>query len=619
MNYLSIQHSSKSYGEKLLFDDISLNIAKGDKVALVAKNGSGKSTLLRLISGEESGEGEQSKIELRRGISIGFLKQDPIFPDDINVLDAVFHQNTPIVTAIRNYEKALIYSSDDQEELQSAISEMDTLNAWDFESKWKEILFRFKLNDLDKKVDLLSGGEKKRLSLCQLLIEEPDFLILDEPTNHLDIEMIEWLESFLSQPSITLFMVTHDRYFLDRICTGIVELHRGKVYKYSGNYADFLIKKSARQENDLINLDKQKKLFRKELEWVSRQPKARGTKAKSRITKFEEIKEASQAKVQDEVLSIHFKANRLGKKILEFHYASKAFGEKVMLKDFNYKFKKGDRIGVVGKNGMGKSTLLNIITQSIKLDSGKLIVGETVQFGYFHQDGVKLDNDKRVIDVMRDIAEYIPLEKGLKMSAASLLERFLFPRPQQQVYVSQLSGGEKRRLQLLCVLMRNPNFLILDEPTNDLDILTLNVLENYLLDFQGCIMIVSHDRYFLDKLVDHLFILEGEGKIKDFNGNYSRYRAEKERSKNLTEVKENIIEASKSSLANKQRQENQKVLKRIEKQIAKLEAKKDSIMDRFKENPPTDQLIALTKELNELKLEIEQKENQWMNLAELIE
>ena len=629
MNYLTLENVNKSYGEKLLFKDVDLQIAKGQKVALVAKNGSGKTTLMRVIAGREAGEGENAKVWINKHIKIGWLDQDPEFGENQTVLGAVFDSDNPMILAVKAYEEAMIRPENVQA-MQDALAKMDDLKAWDFEAKVKEVLFKLNITQLDQRVDTLSGGQQKRLALAKLLIDEPEFIILDEPTNHLDMDMIEWLEEYLQQPNLTIFMVTHDRYFLENVCNIILELDSGTLYRYTGNYSEFLEKKALRHENEAIGLDKSKKLFRKELEWIRRQPKARGTKAKSRVDNFDSIKEAAHRDLNNDEISLdNLKGSRLGSKILEAEYISKSYGDVKMVDNFFYKFRKGEKVGIVGRNGVGKTTFLKLLTKEIRPDSGKITVGGTVKFGYYTQDGITLDEDKRVIDVVRDIAEYIPVEKGHKMTAPTLLERFMFPRPQQQVYVSQLSGGEKRRLYLLTILMENPNFLILDEPTNDLDIVTLNVLEDWLMNFSGCILIVSHDRYFMDKLVDHLFIFEGNGKIKDFNGNhldYRRYIKGKELENRQTERAEQqkekaaiAAEEAKSS-GPKMTFEQRKELNRVEKEISKLEEQKVKIQDKFSDTTMSvEEITKLSKELSDLKEKIEEKELRWMELAELAE
>ncbi|GAB1396027.1 ABC-F family ATP-binding cassette domain-containing protein [Saprospiraceae bacterium] len=494
---------------------------------------------------------------------------------------------------------------------------MDDLKAWDYESRVKEILHRFNIRDFDKPVALLSGGQKKRVALARLIIEEPEFIILDEPTNHLDLDMIEWLEDYLKQPGITLFMVTHDRYFLDRVCNAIVELDAGHIHRYSGNYEAFLEKKAEREENEAVVLGKTKQLFKKELEWMRRQPKARTTKAKSRIDEFEVINEKAHVRKDDSRVQIDLQSNRLGSKILELHYISKTYGKQKLIEDFFYKFNKKDRVGIVGPNGVGKSTFLRLITSQERIDAGKVITGETTVFGYYTQDGLNLKSDKRVIDVIQDIAEYVPLEKGKKMSAAQLLERFLFSRAQQQVYVSQLSGGERRRLYLLTILMQNPNFLILDEPTNDLDILTLNVLEEYLEEFPGCLIVVTHDRYFLDKIVDHLFVFEGNGKIKDYNGKYSDYRWEDKQRKKEEKAEKSPEQKPAIKPTGMLSNEERKEMMRLERDIEKLEAEKLAITEKFNDTSmPLEEITQLANKLEELKTLQETKEMRWMELCE---
>ncbi len=626
MNYLTLEDVSKTYGEKILFDRISLQISKGQKIALVAKNGTGKSTLLRVISGVEAAEGETSKVTVSKHIRVGMLTQEATFYEEDSILDAVLEGDNPMIKAIKKYEETTLLSKDDKA-IEDAVAAMDDLKAWDFEARIKEVLFKLNIQDLDQKVKRLSGGQKKRLALAKVIIEEPEFLILDEPTNHLDLQMIEWLEEYLQRPNLTLLMVTHDRYFLERVCNHIVELDRGRLFRYQGNYSDFLEKKANRHESENAELDKDRKLFKKELAWVNRMPKARGTKAKSRVDAFYDLKEkVSTKKVNDEI-QIDIKGQRLGKKILETHNVGKSFGDLKIVEGFDYKFKKKERVGIVGPNGVGKTTFLKILTKEIRPDTGKVVVGENTVFGYYTQSGIQLKEDKRVIDVIQDIAEYIPLEKGQKLTAPQLLERFLFSRKQQQVYVSQLSGGERRRLHLLAVLMENPNFLILDEPTNDLDIVTLNILEEFLLDFPGCVIIVTHDRYFMDKLVDHLFVFEGNGVIRDFNGDYTEFRVlQKERERDQRrqekqlkkEEKNKLAVATNASAERKLTYEERKELGRLEKEIAKLELKRNQLADQFNNTGITPEDIQkLSKELNDINAAIEQKEERWLELAEL--
>ena len=622
MQYLLLENINKSFGEKVLFDDINLSITKGDKIALIAKNGSGKTTLLKVIAGTEGIEGENAKIQTAKGIEIAYLEQEPYFHSDASVLDAVLESDHPSIQAIRVYEEAL--QTGDNAALEEAIVKIEDLKAWDVEHRMREILSKLNITDLKQKVGQLSGGQKKRIALAKIILRNPDFLILDEPTNHLDIDMIEWLENYLESSQLTIFMVTHDRYFLERVCNTIIELDRGNVYTYKGNYSNYLEKKDARMANESVVLDKTQKLFKKELQWIRRQPKARSTKAKSRVDDFQDIKQRAHQKLDDDEMTIHIKSARMGSKILEAHGLTKSFGDKHIIKSFNYKFKKGERVGIVGPNGAGKSTVLKLLTGELKPDGGKVVVGDTIVFGYYTQSGMNLKNDKRVIEVVRDIAEYIPLEKGQKLTAESLLEKFLFPRAQQRVYVSQLSGGERRRLYLLTILMSNPNFLILDEPTNDLDVLTLNVLENFLMDFPGCLIIVSHDRYFTDKLVQHLFILDGEGGVKDYNGNYSKYRADRlieireqqrvdREKRKVEEVKVNQVEQAAKQLSHEER----KAIKRLEKVIEKLEERKKTITLKFTDAEITpDQIAEMSKEIAEVKSQIVEKEEEWFMLSE---
>lgn len=615
MQYLKLENVTKSYGEKILFKDINLSISKGEKIALVAKNGSGKTTLLKVIAGAEGVEGETAEIQFAKGLRTAFLHQEPDVPEDATALEAVLASDVPAIRAIREYEAALI--SQDQEAIQKHLSVIEDLKAWDIESRVKEILFRLKIDDLNMPVSAMSGGQKKRVALAKILIEEPDFLVLDEPTNHLDLEIIEWLEDFLTNANLTLFMVTHDRYFLENVCSHIIELDRGTLYKYTGGYSDFLEKKASREQNEAANLEKTKKLYKKELDWVRRQPKARGTKAKSRVDSFYDIKEKAHKRVDEDELSISIKSSRLGSKILEAHVLQKSYGDKKIVDGFDYKFKRGEKIGIVGKNGAGKTTLLKLLTKEIRPDGGKIVVGETINFGYYTQEGIQLKDDRRVIEVIRDIAEYIPLEKGKKLTAESLLERFMFPRAQQQVYVSQLSGGERRRLYLLTILMGNPNFLILDEPTNDLDILTLNVLEEYLMEFPGCLIVVSHDRYFMDKIVDHLFVLEGDGVIKDFNGTYTEYRFEqKKMDKNAKPASTAAVETP-AEEKKEVSYEDQKKYNRLLRDIEKLEKKKATISEQFNDmNLTPERIKELSIELADVKNTIEEKEEEWMMLSE---
>ena len=621
MNFLTLENVTKSYGEKVLFRNISLHIDKGQKIGLIAKNGTGKTTLMRVIAGREGSEGENAKIILRKGIRIGWLDQEPQFHPGLDVLGAVLDPAHPLVRVVQRYEHALAHP-ENTTELHEAMADMDEHNAWSFESKVKETLYRFRMDNLEQKVGTLSGGQQKRLALVKILLEEPDFLILDEPTNHLDVEMIEWLEEYLQQPGITLFMVTHDRYFLENVCDSIIELEGGQLRRYSGSYSDYLEKKALREEVEATTYERQNKLLKRELEWVRRSPQARTTKAKARVDAYFDRKEANDAlKKKKDEMSLQIKENWLGGKVVELHNIGKSFGDKKIIEHFSYKFRRRERVGIVGQNGTGKSTFLQIITQALPPDTGKVVVGDTIIFGHYRQEGIQLAEDKRVIDVVRDIAEFIPLEKGKELSAAQLLERFLFTRPQQQVYVSQLSGGERRRLYLLTVLMKNPNFLILDEPTNDLDVLTLQVLEDFLEDYPGCLVVVTHDRYFMDRLVDHLFVFEGDGKVKDFNGTYAEYRALKraeERSavaasSGSKQSPTSTLHPPPSTLTNTERNE----MKKLEKEISALEHRKKEIIDRFNaDGLGADEASRLSNELGALQKTLDGKETRWLELAE---
>ncbi len=623
MDFLTLENVSKSYGEKILFENLNLQISKGQKIALVAKNGSGKTTLLRVIAGTEAPEGENSSILLRKGIRVGYLPQEPEFYETHTILEAVFDSDNEMIQAIKAYEEAMLWP-DKGDLLQKAMATMDDLKAWDFEAKIREILQKLNITRFDQRVKTLSGGQRKRLALAKLIIDEPEFLILDEPTNHLDLDMIEWLEGYLQQPGITLFMVTHDRYFLERVCNQIIELDNKQLYRYQGNYSEYLEKRALRLENEALEYEKDKKLFGKELEWIRRMPQARTTKAKSRVDAFQDIKEKVANKRVDQEIQIEIKGQRLGKKILELHNISKSYGDLKILEGFSYKFQKQERVGIVGPNGVGKSTFLKLLTQEERVDSGKVVAGENTVFGIYSQEGLQLREDQRVIEVVRDIAEYIPLAKGQKLTAPQALERFLFPRAQQQVYVSQLSGGERRRLFLLTVLMRNPNFLILDEPTNDLDIVTLNILEEFLLEYPGCILIVSHDRYFIDKIATHLFIFEGNGKIRDFNGDYTEYREwqkeqEKEKRKQEKAEQAKVAAATKATSDDKPglTYEQRKELAKLEKEISRLEEEKAKLSEQFNDADITpERITSLSKELAALNEKIEDREMKWMSLAD---
>lgn len=619
MNYLTVENISKSYGERTLFKDISFSVHKDDKIAFVAKNGTGKTSILKIISGDDTADSGQ--VIYRNNLNVSFLPQEPQLNPELTVEQTIFDSGNAILTIIKNYEETL-QNPNDTDAYQKAFEQMEIHNAWDFETLYKQILFKLKLDDLNERVSNLSGGQKKRLALANALLNKPDLLILDEPTNHLDLEMIEWLEAFFSQENMTLFMVTHDRYFLERVCNEIIELDHGELFTYKGNYSYYLEKKEARIERETVETGKAKQLYKKELDWMRRQPKARTTKSKSRIDDFHDIKQKAHQRRKDHVIQLEINMERLGSKILELHKVSKSFGDKIIAKQFEYVFKKGERIGIIGKNGTGKSTFLNLITGGLKPDSGKIIKGETVKFGYYTQSGITVKPNQKVIEVLREFGDYIPLKKGRQISAQQLLERFLFDRKKQYDYVEKLSGGELKRLYLCTVLIKNPNFLILDEPTNDLDIVTLNVLEGFLMDYPGCLIVVSHDRYFMDKIVDHLFVFKGDGIIEDFPGNYSDYRVY-ENSKPPEPKKEQPTKSKKhwkkDSNINLSYNE-QKELKNIESKLKTLEFDKKEMELKFNNADLTpEEINQLSNELQLIIDEIEQKEARWLELSAKME
>ncbi len=622
MNYLSVENISKSYGERILFQNISFGINAGQKIGFVAKNGTGKTSLLNILSGDDTPD--EGEVVYRKNLKVSFLSQEPGLSGSLTVEETIFASDNPILKIISDYEKA-IESPNDSEAYQAAFDKMDAHNAWDFETRYKQILFKLKLEDLSQKVSNLSGGQKKRLALANALLTQPDLLVMDEPTNHLDLEMIEWLENLFAKENITLFMVTHDRYFLERVCNEIVELDEGNLYSYKGNYSYYLEKRDARIENQASETAKAKQLYKKELEWMRRQPKARTTKSKSRIDDFHEIKSRAHQRRNDHEVQLELNMERLGTKVVELHNISISFDEKQLLNKFDYNFLRGERVGIIGKNGTGKSTLLNIITGNIKPDSGKVVIGDTVKFGYYTQKGIHIKEGQKVIDVVREFGDYIPLKKGRQISAQQLLERFLFDRKKQYDFVEKLSGGERKRLYLCTVLIKNPNFLILDEPTNDLDIVTLNVLENFLLDFPGCLVVVSHDRYFMDKIVDHLFVFQGAGNIEDFPGNYSDYRAYEDsnlvekRSESSSETKTRNnwkTDSDKAKLSYNEQKEYQK----LEKEIVKLESEKEALQNKFAtEDWNGEEIDKQSRKLQELIDTIESKTERWFELSAKLE
>ena len=624
MNYLLVENLSKSFGIKEIIQNLTFGIEKGQKVALVARNGTGKTTLLNIIAGKDSAD--DGKVVTRNGIRIGFLEQEAHFENHHTVWESIFQKSSGLSETILEYETALSEFDKDksdanEQRLSKAMQQMDLVRGWDVEARIKQILGKLKIHDTEQKVTELSGGQLKRVALAAVLIDEPDMLIMDEPTNHLDVEMIEWLEDYLSSSNMTLLMVTHDRYFLDNVCTDVYELDNQKIYQYHGDYTYFLEKKAEREAAAWSEVDKAKNLYFRELEWVRKMPRARGTKSKSRLDAFDDIKAKAFSLRKNKEMEINMRMKHMGNKILELINVSKSFSDKKLIEKFTYSFRKGERIGIVGNNGTGKSTLLKMITGKLGVDAGKIVVGETIEFGNYNQEGIALKEDKRVIEVIKDIAEVIDVDKSSRITASQMLQRFDFSPDMQYNYVSKLSGGEKRRLYLLTVLLRNPNFLILDEPTNDLDIITLNKLEEYLENFPGCVIIVSHDRYFMDKIVDQIFVFEGEGKVSVFGGNYTEYRLKKE----LDELEEKN--------AHKQQQEETKVVKeekqkiklsykeklefeQLEKDLPLLEEEKKVLSEKLTSNIGHEELLKITERLGEVVSQIDSKTDRWLTLSE---
>lgn len=622
MNYLSVDNLGKNYGERILFEGLNFGLNQGDKMALIANNGTGKSSMIKIIAGKD--QQDEGTVTIRKNLKIGYLSQDPDFDFNLTVAELIKTNKSEVSLLIKQYEEALVAQSEDdnsqnQNNLESLTDLMNEKNAWDYERRIKQILSKFNIIDLDQKVEGLSGGQKKRLSLALLLIDEPDLLLLDEPTNHLDIDMIEWLEKFLQQQKITLLMVTHDRYFLDRVCNQILELEDGDLFHHKGNYNYFLEKREERVAAMNTEVSKANKLMKKELDWMRRQPKARTTKSKARISNFDNIKQKAQSRGIKQEIVLDVKMNRIGGKILELKKVHKSYGDLKILDGFDYTFNKGDRIGIIGKNGVGKTTFLNLLTQLESTDSGKINVGETIIYGYFSQEGIQIKDDKRVIDVLKDIAEVIEMADGKKLTASQLLTYFMFPPKTQHTFVSKLSGGEKRRLYLLTVLIKNPNFLILDEPTNDLDLLTLNKLEEFLSQFQGCLIIVSHDRYFMDKLCNHLFIFEGEGKIKDVYTSYSEYRKNRNEEDNPKKKVESKLEEKAPKKINKVSFKDKFEYEQLEKDIATLESRKKELETEItKENLSFETINQLSDELGTLMSTLDENSMRWLELDELI-
>ncbi|MEI6311097.1 MAG: ABC-F family ATP-binding cassette domain-containing protein [Bacteroidota bacterium] len=625
MNYLTVENLSKNFGEKVLYENLTFHINEGEKIALIAKNGTGKTSLLKVIAGIENAE-LGGKVSIHKDIHFAYLEQQPSFDTNETVLECMLQGSDPRLNAVFEYEEIVNKAEVDIDLLQHAIEKMDKLQAWDIEAHAKKVLSILKLENLEQRVNTLSGGQQKRLALSKILISEPQFLILDEPTNHLDIEMIEWLEEYLQGRNITLLMVTHDRYFMENICNEIWELEGGIINKYRGSYATYLEKRAERKSIEAASIDKAKNLYSKELDWMRRSPSARGTKAKARIDSFYKIEEVAKTRLDEKEMALEINMPRLGGKIAEFHHVNKSYNEVNLMKDFSYKFKPGEKVGIVGNNGVGKSTLLNMLTGRDQPDTGKIVIGETVKIGYYDQQNLQLAQDKKAIDIVREIADYIPLNGGRMLSASQLLERFLFEPSSQYTFVSKLSGGEQRRLYLLKVLMGNPNFIILDEPTNDLDIVTLQVLEDFLIDYRGCVVIVSHDRFFMDKMVDHIFAFEGDGIVKDFPGSYSQYRdfkikETKDRYQNSSQpiVSEKKIEdapiidqnTKKKKLSFNEKREYDS----IEKDIFELETRKEELSLLMSKNPSFDELNKYSAELIQIQKDIEFKTERWFYLG----
>ncbi|PWT77396.1 MAG: ABC transporter [Bacteroidetes bacterium] len=624
MHYVSVEGLSKSYGIKPLFENISFNVEEGDKIALIARNGSGKSTLLKILSGQETAE--NGKVWINKDVTVALFDQEPVFDESKTILENIFHIEHPIFNAIKNYE--MLCELGNASLLSEAIIKMDELGAWDFDSKVKEILGKLNIHHLQQRVDTLSGGQRKRVALAKTLIDigfehKHVLLLMDEPTNHLDLEMVEWLEHYLNQERLTLLLVTHDRYFLDEVCNEIWELDRQELLVYKGDYESFLEKKAARMDNEIAGIEKAKNTYRRELEWMRKQPKARTTKSRSREDNFYLIEKKAKQRIEDQRLELNMKMSRLGGKIAELKKVYKSYEEKVILRGFDYTFKKGERVGLVGKNGVGKSTFVNILQGIEKPDSGKINIGETVVFGYYSQQGLEIKEDMRVIEFVKNIAENFPLATGGSLSASQFLQLFLFTPEQQYTYISKLSGGEKRRLHLLSILFRNPNFLILDEPTNDLDLATLAVLENFLSEYQGCLLIVSHDRYFMNRLVDHLLVMEGNGEIRDFPGNYSQYREEQATQLQLAKpeaIEKKSVSSSTENFRSK-RQLSYKEKKEFEQlgaEIATLESEKRSITELLHAgNASYDELQKLSTRIVEISSMLDEKEMRWLELSEI--
>jgi ABC transport system ATP-binding/permease protein len=629
MNYLSAEGISKSFGEKKLIENISVGIGKGEKVALVGINGSGKTTLMNILAGKIPPDA--GSVSVRKGIKVEIMEQNPVFNEEGSIRENIFSVANPALDAIQLYEKCLEDPDTSADKLQEALTLMDEHNAWEYEQNIKQILSQLGLHDLDHNISQLSGGQRKRVAMARVLISEPDLIIMDEPTNHLDLETIEWLENQLSSHDQSLLLVTHDRYFLDRVANTILELENGNIYRYKGNYNYYLEKKAERVHQTEAEIEKARNLMRKELEWMRRQPKARGTKSQSRIDAFYDLQEKASQKTTTTSLELNVKSARQGGKIIEAEHISKTYGDRTLIKDFSYTFQKKDRVGIIGKNGAGKTTFLNMITGQLTPDTGKVDIGQTTVFGYYSQEVDDMDVSKRVIEIVKDIAEVVVVGKNQTITASQFLQHFQFPPAVQYTPVSKLSGGEKRRLQLLKVLIKNPNFLILDEPTNDLDIVTLNILEDFLLNFDGCLVLVSHDRYFMDRLVDHIFVFEGEGVIKDFPGNYSEYRIWRSEQDEIEAAEQAARDAAPKPQAQavstpadtepkrKLTFAEKKEYEQLEKEIAELEVAQEHLVAKLNEgNGDHTQLAQWSAEIESIVQLLEQKTDRWLTLAEYV-
>lgn len=632
VNYLRAENLNKRYGDRILFSNLTITIQKGDKIALIAKNGTGKTNLLNILAGLDTSDGD-GKVITDKNIQVAYLPQEPILDEQLTVWETLFNSNNELLKAVSEYENVMQQSETNHSDemmkmLQLAMEKMDSLNAWDYESRIKQILTKLSIANYSQLSGMLSGGQRKRLALAKILIQTPDLIIMDEPTNHLDVEMIEWLEGYLKSADITLLLVTHDRYFLDAVCNVILELDNNVLYTYKGNYAYFIEKKAEREFKTEREIDKAKNLYRKELEWMRRQPQARGTKQKARIDAFYETKEIASQKFDNSKVELDMKMQRLGGKIFELKNVNKSFPNLKVIDNFSYVFKPGERVGIIGKNGVGKSTFLNVLMELDTPDSGYISKGDTVKYGYYSQLGLQLKEDKRVLDVVKDIAEYVELGKGEKITASQLCKRFLFDDKMQHTFVSKLSGGERRRLFLLTIIIKNPNFFVLDEPTNDLDIQTLNVLEDFLENYKGCLVIVTHDRYFMDKLVDHLFIFEGDGIIRDFNGNYQDYLNEqadkKQEAKNsvqqvksvpapIAEIPTVAAKLTKRKLSFKEQHE----LETLTNEIPLLETQKATLTQQLNEGSSShEELMQWSKQIEEISALIDDKSMRWLELSE---